>query len=230
MIYVLHGEDTNMSYRRLQALLNKHKDFEKIRLDEKTTRQDFLLSTSTEELLQNKKILICENFIHKLKININDIKGIPEGKNVIFWEKGKLSLKLPSTTQAKFTVEEFKRTNKIFYILDTISNNPINFLRQIRTNLEETNINLTWLITNRIYLLRLAKLNLTIDEVKTLTGKQTQNWQWQKITSQANNIEHETLEKIFNGLLKIDYLKKTSKTTLDEKTLISTLFLKYFRT
>lgn len=228
MIYILHGENTFQSYSRLQILLNKYKKFEKIKLDNQSSKEDYLIAISSE-LFENQKIVICENFIHKKKISLDEITKISQEKDIIFWEKGKINLKKPGSQYRRLIVEEFKKTNKIYYILDSISTSPNQFLKNIQRSSEDDYVNLSWLVTNRIYLLILARLNSTISEVEKFTNQTIQGWQWQKIISQASKIEMSTLKKTFKGLLKIDYMKKNSLTSLNEKTLISILFLKYFR-
>ena len=227
MIHILHGEDSIASYNRLQLILSNFQDFEKLKFDEKTTKDDFMMALFTRDLIEEKKIVSCVSFISLKKIDKEDLKNIPLEKTVIFWEKKKVNVKSFASSKTKIQIEEFKTPPTIFYFLDSISKSskqPINWLNKFT---EDETRSLFWHLTSRIYLLVLAKLKISLHEVNAFNGRPVQDWQWNKITSQADKFNLATLKKIFYGLLRIDYLIKSGKTNLQEKTLVSTLFLKY---
>ncbi|KKR88008.1 MAG: hypothetical protein UU34_C0001G0005 [Candidatus Curtissbacteria bacterium GW2011_GWA1_41_11] len=227
MIHILHGEDSIASYNRLQLILSNFQDFEKVKFDERATKDDFMMALFTRDLIDEKKIVSCVGFISLKKIGKEDFKNIPLEKTVIFWEKKKVNVKQLASIKTKIQIEEFKTPPTIFYFLDSISQGskqPINWLNKFT---EDETRSLFWHLTSRIYLLVLAKLKISLHEVNAFNGRPVQDWQWNKITSQADKFNLATLKKIFYGLLRIDYLIKSGKTNLEEKTLVSTLFLKY---
>ncbi len=227
MIHILHGEDSIASYNRLQLILSNFQDFEKLKFDERATKDDFMMALFTQDLIDVKKIISCVSFLSLKKIAKGDLKNIPVEKTVIFWEKKKVNVKSFASSKTKIQVEEFKTPPTIFYFLDSISQGskqPINWLNKFT---EDETRSLFWHLTSRIYLLMLAKLKMSPHEVNALNSRPIHEWQWSKITSQAAKLELAALKKIFYGLLRIDYLIKSGKTNLEEKTLVSTLFLKY---
>ncbi len=227
MIYILHGEDIFASYNRLQQILKSYPTYQKVRLDEKADSSDNFTQILSPDLLGLQKIIICENFIHSKKIKIADLKLISAKENAIFWEKAQLTASTISKIGKNFTIELFKPKPQIYYFLDSISDSSQNTLKQLNNLKKHELVSLNWHLANRLHLLILAKLDLRKEASEKIVGKPIQDWQWQKISSQANLFNLSTLTKLFNGILKIDYLIKSGKTNLDETPLISTLLFKY---
>src|SRR3989338_6091914 len=230
MIYILHGNDTLASYNRLQLLLNNFQDFEKIKLDEKSEKDEYVMALFGQDLIEENKVIICANFLSAKKVIKKDIANIPEAKPVIFWEKEKINSKFLTNIKAKILIEEFKTPAKIFYFLDSLSHKSKQLMTKLKSLSDEETRSLIWHLSNRVMLLLLAKLNTPIESVNMINGRPLQDWQWDRITKQAQSLDTKVLRKIFNGILKIDFLIKNGNTDLNEKTLISILFLKYIHT
>ena len=227
MIYILSGEDTQSSYNRLQQLLNNFSDFEKIKLDEKAEKDEYITAFFAQSLINTKKVIVCTNFLTSKKINKTDFKAIPDVIPVIFWENKKVNVLSYAGTKAKVISEEFKPPPTIFYFLDSISPQTKLSIAKLNKLAEEEMQGLMWQLTNRFYLMILAKLNTPLKDVISLNRNSIYDWQWKKIALQATKIDLIILKKIFHGLIKIDFLIKSGKTDLAQKILIRTLFLKY---
>lgn len=225
MIYILHGDDTLASYSRVGAITSQFEAFNKVKLDENNSFEEFNLILNSQDLLETNKLFILENFITKRKIDLKNLKKIKTSKPIIFWEKTKISA-------AKFThlgvnVEEFKLPAKIFYFLDSITpSNKMTLvnLKKLSGN-EETKI--VWQLSMRFYLIIAAKLKVSRSTAEKLFSRPIADWQWAKISTQAEKFSPQTLKALLSGVLKIDYLIKTGKTDLPIKSLISILFIKY---
>ena len=230
MIFILHGEDSLASYNKLQLLVDKYQSFQKIRFDEKTDKEQFTMALFSLDLIEENKLIICTNFISTKKIQKKDLINIPKSKQVIFWEKKKVGTKTISTNSVEISIEEFKLPSTLFYFLDAIASSPINSLQKLNNFTSGEARKMSWHLTNRFFLLILAKLELPLNRVNLLNLRPMQDWQWNKIKTQSAQFNLPLLQRMYSSLLKIDYLIKTGKTGLSEKTLISTLFLKYLRT
>lgn len=227
MIYIIHGEDTQSSYNRLQQLLNTFEDVEKIKFDEKSEKSEYIAALFTQSIIQTKKLIACTNFLSSKKINKSDLKDIPDSIPVFFWEKKKIMGSFSDNSKTKIIAEEFKPSPTIFYFLDSISPPAKLPLAKFNKLTEEELQGALWQLTNRFHLMILAKLGTSIKNVVSASNSVVYEWQWEKIKLQSAKIDLITLKKIFHGLIKIDFLIKSGKTNLSEKTLIRTLFLKY---
>jgi len=226
MIHILHGEDSQASYNRLQLLLDQFPDHKIIKFDEKSNKDEYVMSMFAQDIVDDKKIILCNNYFASKKINKREIESIPENKLVIFWEKIKIAAINFPKSNSGLSIQEFKSPSRIFYLLDSISQESKNLIKKLYELPEEESAGLLWHLTNRVYLMILAKKHFSSKTASILSGRNIQDWQWSKISHQAANLEPNTLKKIFNALLKVDYLKKSGKTDLDEKTILTTLFVK----
>lgn len=229
MIYILHGDDVFASYSKLQNILKSYPEFEKIRLSaDKNSQEDYYLSVFAKDLLSEKKVIILENFLTAKKISFGQMQKIPKDIHVLFWEKSAINTatfkKSPS-----LAIEEFKPAPTLFYFLDSISNNPkrsIDFLNKLGSS---SQTGLIWHLTARILLLILVKLNVGKDMASRVSGRQIADWQWQRLSIQAKMLSVTTLFKLYDALLKLDFMIKSGTSNLDENTLISLLLLKYLK-
>lgn len=229
MIYILHGDNIFASYTQLQNILKDYLDFEKVNLSEdKNSQEDYYLSVFTKDILSEKKIIILENFLSAKKINFGQIKKIPEDVPVVFWEKSVINTRTFKKS-SRLAIEEFKPVPTLFYFLDSISGDvakSINYLNKLKNS---NQVGLIWHLTVRILLLILVKLNVSKDWASRVTGRQIADWQWQKLSVQAKILSVTILFKLYNALLKLDFMIKTGTSNLDENTLISFLLLKYLK-
>ena len=226
MIYILHGDDTFASYTQLQEVLKRYPDFQKTRLSAgENSQEDFYLSVFTRDILDEKKVIILENFLLSKKVKPKQIEKIPQDIPVIFWEKSKITL--PSLTKKiSAYINEFKPAPTLFYFLDSIAKGASAKSVEYLNNLDNKT-GLIWHLTTRILLLILIKLGITLDLAATIISRPLALWQWQKLIYQAKSLSLPSLFKIYNGLLKLDFMMKTAGTNLDEDTLISLLLIKY---
>jgi len=229
MIYILHGEDIYSSYNRLQQILENYPSHTRIRIDEKSSTNEFSDSILTQDLLGTGKIIICENFISSKRIKLADLKSVPKEADVIFWEKAQIFSSSLTKVDKDTRIEQFKPKPALYTFLDSISLNSTASLKHLNILRTGKKISLNWHLAQRVQLLILAKLKFSREDSEKISGKSIENWQWQKIMQQANLINLTTLKKLFFGVIKIDYLIKSGKTNIDETYLISTLLVKYLR-
>lgn len=227
MIYILHGEDTLSSYNRLQSLLKDFSSFEKINLGEKSQKEEILNALTSQDLLNPNQVIILENLLSEKKIDFRLINSAAQAKQLIFWEKTKILPKKFEKITVKKIILEFKLQSNIFYFLDSISQNSKKCLKILNRLPIDERKNLLWHLTNRFFLLILAKMDYSKEQSSKVTGKPFQNWQWDKVLNQSKSINLAELRHLFSGSLQIEYLKKSGKTAASETTLISTLFIKY---
>ncbi len=226
MIYVLHGDDTISSYGRLDQLLAQNPTHTKINV-ESNLLDDLVNNISTSDLMGIKKIVIAHNLISKLKLKPKKLTSISESNILILWEDKELNKSQANSFSDIAHVEIFKLPSNIFFFLDSISGPTTNTIRLLNKIDSKENAYLIWQILNRLFLLSLAKMNIDLNSISKLAGKTIQAWQWQKIKDQAKKLDLKRLNKLFNAVLKIDYLTKTGATNIPPKTLISLMFLKY---
>ncbi len=229
MIYILHGEDVVSSHNRLGLILTKHKNLEKIRLDEKSSKEEYIMANYSQNIVEAPKIIVCENFISAKKILGKEINANIDTPNIlVLLEKQKISPLKLRDLNPEIIVEEFKLPPTLFYFLDSISANSFKVaLKNLENLKDKSQTSILWQLTNRVYLISLAKLGMSKDFVSKITGKPLQDWQWSKVLNQSQKFEKDKLLEFLNSLLKIDYFLKSNRTNLEEKSLISILLFKY---
>ena len=206
MIYVLHGDNTFASYGKLQILLKRYEGYNKIQLAPQQTFQDYYMAIFGKNILFDKKIIICEEFISDKKVNGKDLEKIPPDINVIFWEKSQIKLQKKSIKKDVY-IEEFKLPANIYYFLDSLIPSNLKRTLSLLLSLDDDQSNLTWNLTNRILLLILAKKGLGKNEAGDILQRKFEDWQWQKIQAQSAKFDKSSLQTFCNYLLKIDYFK-----------------------
>lgn len=228
MIYILHGDNILASYSQLQNILKNYQDFEKVRLSaDKNSQEDYYLSVFTKDILNQKKVIILENFLSAKKVNFGQIYKIPKDVPVFFWEKSAINSGSFKKNE-HLVIEEFKLVPALFYFLDSIADpaKSINYLNKLDNS---SQAGLIWHLTARILLLILVKLNASRDLASRLVGRQVADWQWKKLSAQARIMSLRTLFKLYAALLKLDLMIKTGTSNLDQNTLIPLLLLRYLR-
>lgn len=228
MIYVLHGDNTFASYSKLQILLKKYQGFNKIQLSQQQTFQDYFMTVFGKNMLFDKKIIICEEFISQKKIQEKDLEKIPEDIDIFFWEKGQIKIKKKIGTNTLY-IEEFKIPADTYYFLDALLPTNLKKTLQLLLRLDTVSSSLIWNLTNRVLLLILAKKGLSKNETGEMLQRKFEDWQWQKIQAQSAQFDKTSIQTFFNDLLKIDYLKKQGKTEAADQTLISLLLAKHLK-
>ncbi len=229
MIYVLHGENIEASYQHLSALIASYPNHQKVRLTDKNTQEDFYMAVLTRDIFESPKLVISEKLISAKIIKASSLKKIPKDIQVIFWENRQLPQIILSSFKNLAKVENFKPKSDLFWFLDSIAPDPKKALTVLRKGKLDDDTSLVWQLTNRILLLILAKLNVRVNIVEEIIGKKLEEWQWQKIIKQSKLFGVETLKSLYLGLLRVDFIIKTGRTTIATKTLISILLLKYLR-
>lgn len=232
MIYVIHGKNINLSYNRLKSQISSTPKEERVKLSEQNTLGDLYQAVLTESILDDKKLIVCENFLTSKKIKPDDklFSLIPRTKNVIFWEADNLTLDILKKLPKSATVEFFKPEPKSFWFLDSVVPNSKISLSKLN-GLEEKDKGYSLLssLSSRVLLLVLAKKGLDIKTSSVVSGYNLQPWQWTKIKSQASSFTMDNLKAFFSGILKADMMIKTGATSLPEETLISLLLIKYLK-
>lgn len=225
MIYLLHGEDTQASYARLQAIISSQTSSKKIVI----TQDNIDLLTQaifSSDLFNSQNIVVLEDLINSKKVKASDFKNLPKSQLVILWEKFQLPTSNVKAFQAIANIENFKPPSTLFYFLDSIAPNSkkaLYFLAKLEPNIKS----IPWHLENRLLLLILAKLKLSEGQASQISGRNIAAWQWQKIANQANMFELKKLKDMFANALKIETLIKTGATTIAEKTLINLMLTKH---
>lgn len=225
MIYLLHGQDTQASYARLQAIISSQTSNKKIIITQENLG---LLAQAlfSSDLFESQSTIVLEDLISSKKVKASDFKNLSKSQIVILWEKLQLSFSSLKSFQAIANIENFKSPSTLFYFLDSIAPNPkraLYFLSKLGSEVRS----ISWHLENRLLLLILAKLKFSEGQASQISGRNIATWQWQKIASQANLFELKKLKGMFANALKIETLTKTGATTIAEKTLINLMLSKH---
>ena len=102
----------------------------------------------------------------------------------------------------------------------------VRFLPQIES--DKNNL-LVWNLLFRVSLLITAKSQVGREKSRDFFERNIQDWQWDKIQSQADLFSLNKLVGLYRGLLRLDYTIKNSLSSMDEKSLVAILLLKYLR-
>lgn len=232
MIHVIHGKDNNASYLRLKSLISAFPQDERVKLSQQNTLEDLYQAVLTESLVDDKKLIVCENFLTSKKIKPDDklFLQIPQTKTAIFWEADNLSPDILKKLPKSATIEFFKPEPKSFWFLDSLlPNSKISLTKLNSLDQKEKNYGLLSSLASRVLLLTLAKSNLDLKTASGICGYNLQSWQWEKIKRQSQEFSLENLKAFFTGILKADMLIKTGTTNLDEESLASLLLIKYLK-
>ena len=227
MIVVLHGDDIAASYARLSQIIEKYKNHLKVNLT-KPGETQILEAAFATDLISQDKLIIVESFLApQKKLNVKFFQKIPQDKNIIFWEKTPLTPAKINHLQKQGKVEFFKQKSDLFPFIDTIGQNLKMSLSYL-CKLDDEN-NLVWQIENRLLLMLLSKLNMSLNSVVEITKRKVFDWQWERVKSQTAKFDIKSLQGAYSASLKLDYLIKSGKTDLGAKTLISAFLIKYLK-
>lgn len=225
MITLIHGADTQSSYARLTQLQSKFPKHTKIRLDQDSTQEQIYQALFTKNLMGEEEVVILQNSLRNLGKTLQMIEKQNPQKEVIFWEMQELDRRILIRLPKEIKIEHFKKTSSIYTFLDSIE--PKSKRATALVAVQEDH--LLWHLQYRILELIIAKIGLDLAKTSGIIGRQIQDWQWQKIKDQSQKFELKTLLAFLQGALKIDFMIKTGKTSLDENTLTSVLLLKYLQ-
>ena len=229
MIYILHGENTEDSGKYLKSLLLKYKDIPKVWLGEKDQLEIFSQIVYAEELFETDRVVICQNWLASKKVKLNSLSEIPQNRTVIFLEETKFALGQSAGARPDIQIKEFKPKSTIFWFLDSLSpdfSKSVRYLPQIES--DKKNL-LVWNLLFRVSLLITAKSQVGREKSRDFFERNIQDWQWDKIQSQADLFSLNKLVGLYRGLLRLDYTIKNSLSSMDEKSLVAILLLKYLR-
>jgi len=229
MIYILHGENTEDSGKYLKSLLLKYKDIPKVWLGEKDQLEIFSQIVYAEELFETNRVVICQNWLASKKVKLNSLSEIPQNRTVIFLEETKFALRHSAGARPDIQIKEFKPKSTIFWFLDSLSpdfSKSVRYLPQIES--DKKNL-LVWNLLFRVSLLITAKFQVGREKSRDFFERNIQDWQWDKIQSQADLFSLNKLVGLYRGLLRLDYTIKNSLSSMDEKSLVAILLLKYLR-
>lgn len=229
MIYILHGEDTLASYNYLVKKTEKYTNDYKIKLADKNTTADFNMAANNLDIFARQKILICENFISSNKIKAKDIQNIAANMPVIFWEHTQLTHDKIRQFKKFAQVEIFKPKSYLYSFLDALSPNSIRALKYFFLIEQSFGGSILWHMANRTLLLILAKRNLQLEKIQKIIGRKLEDWQWDIIKKQSALFINDDLIPLYSGIIRLDLLIKSGKTTMNEKELIPLLLLKYLK-
>ena len=229
MIFVIHGDDSKSVYLHLQNLLNTYSNLKRQALDKNNNRQDLFSIVSTPDLFNQKKVIVCENFLSLNKISPSEIEKIKDECILIFWETVVLKDKILTKINQFAKIHLFKKQSHIFQFLDTFSPNAPNTIKALSKLPPDELKGILWQLSNRLLLLIIAHLNLNLETASKIMAKTIYDWQWSRIVSQSKKFNLHTLLLLNSGILKIDSIIKSGKTALDEKSLVLMLLLKYLK-
>ncbi|EKD57679.1 MAG: hypothetical protein ACD_57C00190G0001 [uncultured bacterium] len=226
MIFILHGQDREASYNRLLQIFKNYPKYHKVKLTKNDRQEAFYLAVFAQDLIEKEKIVSCENFLSDKKVKFATVKTIPREITVIFWEHKQLAPAQVGQFQKIATVENFS-LSQIFRFLDSISPNAHISLEHLHSSKLGSEQNLIWQLTNRLFLLILAKNKANYETASKLASSKLLNWQWQKVITQAQKFDLKTLYAIYHGAIKLDFMLKTGAANLDKNSLVSLLLIKY---
>ena len=229
MIYILHGENTEDSGKYLKSLLLKYKDIPKVHLSDKDRVELFHEAVYAEDLFEMDKLILCRNWLSLKRIKIASLSKIQPNRTIIFLEETKLSSLQTAKASNEVQIKEFKPKSAIFWFLDSLSpdfSKSVRYLPQIES--DKKNL-LVWNLLFRVSLLITAKFQVGREKSRDFFERNIQDWQWDKIQSQADLFSLNKLVGLYRGLLRLDYTIKNSLSSMDEKSLVAILLLKYLR-
>lgn len=223
MINIICGDDTRSSSK---YLINLTTDKKRLKLGEDNSKEDFYLAVLGTSMFDEPDFIVCDNFLSSKKITEKDLGKVPKDKNVIMWEASGLTPALAKKLEKIARIQAFKVKSQIFDFLDYLSPNTKEALRLL-TKLDSEETPLIWQVLQRVLLMILYKSQVERDMASRLIGRNILDWQWNKIAAQSGKFELQSLKNLYNGLLKADYMIKSGRTGLDEKSLFVPLILKY---
>lgn len=212
MIYVIAGEDTVSSRKKLTELLSEKQNI--IRLDgKKTTFAELDEALLGDNLFSDSKTIVVENF-SKLKPETKVwelIEKFEKDKNtdVILWDEADLAKK-KFTNNVKFFNFSFP---KFYYgFLDSFepgSRKPFELLAEVLKTFEPEQV--LYGLVRRVRQLVIIKSNnySSFSEFKRM-----QSWQISKLKKQANLWSEDQLKKAFLELAELDEKIKTSNLSM----------------
>src|SRR3990172_13439723 len=227
MIHVLHGENTDDSGRYLKSLLIKYIDIPKVQLTDKDRIELFQEAVYVEDLFETEKIVICRNWLSSKKIKLNSLSEIPQNRTVIFLEDTKLALGQAAKNPSDLLIKEFKLQSTLFWFLDSLSPDFSKSARYLPQIDADKNNFLVWNLLMRVAFLITVKSGGGRENCAQFFERNIQDWQWDKITRQANLFSLNKLIGLYRGLLRLDYETKKGTSAMDEKSLVTILLLKY---
>ncbi|MDP2633113.1 MAG: hypothetical protein Q8P25_05340 [Candidatus Curtissbacteria bacterium] len=225
MIFVIHGTDTDSSYKRFSQLLSSYSNYTQVSFDKHSQKDDLTNAFLSQDLFSTKKVIVIKNTLIVDKSLISLLEKAPRDLEVIIWENDELTGSVVTKISKIAKVENFKLPAKLFYFLDSIAPKKKEIIAQL--NKLDDEASLIWNIQNRFLLLTLAKLRVDVSLAGKITKRNLADWQWSKIRQQAEKFTLLQLKSICNASLKIDYLIKSGQTDLSPTILLSVMFLKY---
>lgn len=228
MIYILHGENIELSQKRLKDISANYKSYPKIRISNEDL-ESLLQHINAVDIFSANKLIIADDFISKGLLKPKHAANIIGNNVLILWEKKELTATNLKSWSKIANVEIFKLPSMLYYFLDSIKNSPTEPIKLLNKLTPKDETNILWQLINRISLLLLCKMGLGAETASKFAGRPIAPWQWNKIATQASHINIEILRQMYNSALKLDYLNKTGKTAIEQKTLISLLLFKYLK-
>lgn len=212
MLYVIAGEDTVSSRKKLTELLSEKQNI--IRLDgKKATIAELDEALLSGSLFSDSKVVVVENF-SKLKPETKVwelVEKFEKDKNtdVILWDEADLAKK-KFTNNVKFFNFSFP---KFYYgFLDSFepgSKKSLELLTEVLKTFEPEQV--LYGLVRRVRQLMIIKSNnySSFSEFKRM-----QSWQISKLKNQANLWAEEQLKNVFLELAELDEKIKTSNLTM----------------
>lgn len=227
MIHILHGDNSELSYYRLNEITGQFQNFETARITARNHDEGDLLNLLyTKNLFFEKKIIVCENFLSSGRVKTSLLEDIPEGQIVIFFEEKQISENILARYKKISKIELYKLPSLLFEFLDCVVPGRENMVKVLEY-FKMLPVSVTWHLLRRLQLLIVAKRNFPLERASELINKRIEDWQWKKILNQADKFEPERLVGVYQGLLKVDFMIKSGSSSLSEQALISALFVKY---
>src|SRR3990167_5521740 len=186
MIYILHGENTEDSGKYLKSLLLQYKNTPKVLLTDKNKLEIFLEAVYAEDLFEANKLVVCQNWLATKKVKLNSLSEIPQNRTIIFHEETKLASLQTAKSSNEVQIKEFKPKSAIFWFLDSLSPDFVKSARYLPQIDADKNNFLVWNLLMRVALLIAVKSCAGQENCVQFFKRNIQNWQWDKITRQAD--------------------------------------------
>lgn len=209
-ILILHGENTNDSFKRMAEVIAKckEKDWEILRLN--SSDQSLAELISSPSLFAKKRLLVVEKIseVSKKDMEWLNKNGDNSSETIVFYSDKLLTAPTIKSFPKSSKIEEFKLPKYIWNFLDSFfPGNVKNSIYLLKKVLEREASELVVALLARhlssLYITKIDRSKLGLPE-----------WRVTKLSSQASRFTKEKIEEVIAELAKIDVESKTSKSNL----------------
>lgn len=224
---ILHGDDSNRSYQRLQILTNvfKQKGLEVISFDSTELNiTDLRQELSSTQLFGSSKCIVIKNLLGSSKTKnlqkIIDVLNNETNHEIVIWENKKITIsalkKLP-----KGKIEDFTISPVIFKFLDSLKPNNTNAILLSWKKLQQDGIEPEF-----VFAMVVRQIKLLIQSINGSSFLKLAPYPKQLINRQAKYFDLNHLLDLYKRLYEIDEKIKTGVGSNSINNLLTNFFQK----